>query len=226
MNFMKITIEFWDFIEKYLPDYSKRDDVIRHSNLQLFIDGHESDVDIENLTVEEAEKQLSSISLTLCNSAIDAYTKGLGVVCEECQKHKTKYCPHCGKRTDNDIIEDPYRCEECGLLQVQELAWVDTNTQIVQGIFPVEEQDRYCKYCEDHTHQLKESELLDDIQNWWEQLDSDTIEVITNLEYESFITEPDSDKAFIVACNEYWNALSVEQKIEIRKHYTYDNREN
>lgn len=39
-----ITDDFWDFIEANVPNYHERDDVLRQSELQLFIDGHESPV--------------------------------------------------------------------------------------------------------------------------------------------------------------------------------------
>ncbi|GAB6119612.1 hypothetical protein [Dysgonomonas termitidis] len=91
----KITDEFWDFIEKYLPGYYKRDDILRHADLKLFIDGHESTV--TGLTVEEAAVELSVLSLKITNEAIDAYTKGLGVECERCNSGKGNYCTHCGK---------------------------------------------------------------------------------------------------------------------------------
>lgn len=91
----KITDEFWDFIEKYLPGYYKRDDILRHADLKLFIDGHESTV--TGLTVEEAAVELSVLSLKITNEAIDAYTKGLGVECEHCNSGKGNYCIQCGK---------------------------------------------------------------------------------------------------------------------------------
>lgn len=93
-----MTHEFWDFIEKYLPGYHKRDDVLRHAELQLFIDGHESLVSSENISVLEAQAELDILSLKVCDEAIDAYTKGLGLECEECKLHNSNYCPVCGKK--------------------------------------------------------------------------------------------------------------------------------
>ncbi len=70
---MEMTNEFWDFIEENLPDYYTRDDVLRHSDLQLLIDGQESC--ITDLTVEEAKAELDQLSLKLYKEAIDAFTQ-------------------------------------------------------------------------------------------------------------------------------------------------------
>jgi len=93
---MNITTEFWDFIEQYLPCYYHRDDVLRHSDLQLFIDGHESS--ITGLSVEEAEKEISELTQKFMDEAINAYTKGEGTECPKCSKQRTNYCPHCGRK--------------------------------------------------------------------------------------------------------------------------------
>jgi hypothetical protein len=69
---MKMTTEFWDFIEENLPDYYSRDDVLRHSNLQLLVDGEE--FCITDLTPEEARVELDELSLKLYEEAIDAHT--------------------------------------------------------------------------------------------------------------------------------------------------------
>lgn len=67
---MKITNETWDFIEEYLPGYSHREDVLRQSELQLLVDGHESS--ITGLSVEEAAGELNELLLSLCMEAIQA----------------------------------------------------------------------------------------------------------------------------------------------------------
>ena len=92
------TNEFWDFIEKYYPNYHVCDNILYHSNLRLFIDGHESTIE-EGLTIDEAEDELNTLSLTIMDKAIDAYTKGLGIECPECKQYKHfSYCPVCGKK--------------------------------------------------------------------------------------------------------------------------------
>lgn len=70
---MEMTNEFWNFIEENLPDYYHRDDVLRHSNLQLLIDGQESC--ITDLTLEEAKAELDVLSLKLYKESINAFTQ-------------------------------------------------------------------------------------------------------------------------------------------------------
>lgn len=72
-----MTEQFWDFIEENLPNYYSRDDVLRHSNLQLLVDGEESC--ITDLTIEEAKEELDKLSLRLYEEAIDAYTKNTSI---------------------------------------------------------------------------------------------------------------------------------------------------
>jgi len=96
---MNITNEFWDFIEKYYPDYHASDDILRHSNLKLFFDGHESDCSgEEGFSVAMAERELNTLSLNIMDKAIDAYTKGLGIECEYCKMKQGCFCSHCGKK--------------------------------------------------------------------------------------------------------------------------------
>lgn len=68
---IKITNETWDFIEENLPGYYRRDDVLRQSELQLLVDGHESA--ITGLPVEEAVAELEKLTLCLCLEAIQAH---------------------------------------------------------------------------------------------------------------------------------------------------------
>lgn len=68
-----MTDEFWDFIEANFPDYYSRDDVLRHSNLQLLVDGEESC--ITDMSIEEAREELDKLSLKIYEESIDAFTK-------------------------------------------------------------------------------------------------------------------------------------------------------
>lgn len=96
---MTITTEFWNFIQKYLPNYSERQDVLRQSKLQLFIDGLERTVDGLEMDKGEAEDELHHILYNLYIEAIDAYTKGGGEKCDECKTYRHyDYCPVCGKK--------------------------------------------------------------------------------------------------------------------------------
>lgn len=93
----QITYESWDFIEKYLPDYSDREDVLRQGCLQFFIDGHDTTVMGEVMSRDEAEDELHLLLYNIHIEAIDAYTKGRGVECEHCKSQCGGYCRHCGK---------------------------------------------------------------------------------------------------------------------------------
>lgn len=68
-----ITGKFWDFIEHALPDYHARYDVLRQSELQLFIDGQESSA--IGLTREEAISERDRILYRIYAEAIHAFTR-------------------------------------------------------------------------------------------------------------------------------------------------------
>lgn len=70
---VSLTAEFCDFLERHVPDYHTREDVLQQSELQLFIDGHESE--ITGLTREEAVAQRNGIFFRLFFEAIDAFTR-------------------------------------------------------------------------------------------------------------------------------------------------------
>lgn len=64
--------EFWDFIQRYLPNYFDRYDVFRQGELQLFIDG-QNNKDF-GLNREEAIEERDRILFRLYHEAIDAFT--------------------------------------------------------------------------------------------------------------------------------------------------------
>lgn len=69
---LHITDSFWDFIEANIPDHDKRTDTLRQSELQNFIDGHESTV--AGITREEAILLRDNILHRLFAEAIAAFT--------------------------------------------------------------------------------------------------------------------------------------------------------
>lgn len=222
MAYIKITPEFWDFIEKYLPNYYNRDDIARQSDLQMYIDGHESPVANE-LTIDEAEDELNTLLLNIFQEAIDAYSKGFGSDCPECSIHTSDFCPSCGKKRANEVkLQNPWRCAECGSLSIQLRAWVDANTDKVYSKDASEEEDFWCDYCGQHSRQLQEEELIKEIDEWWEGTDDETKRIVTDVKYCSSDMNPDADRLFDEACKKFWGALSNEQKIEYWKHYTYN----
>lgn len=70
-----ITDKLWNFIEANVPNCHKRDDVLRQSELQNFIDGHESSV--QGITRKEAVLLRNNILHGLFAKAIDAFTHKL-----------------------------------------------------------------------------------------------------------------------------------------------------
>lgn len=70
---LHITGRFWDFIEANVPNYHERDDVMRQAALQLFIDGHESQV--QDITREQALSERNEILFRLYHEAIEAFTR-------------------------------------------------------------------------------------------------------------------------------------------------------
>ena len=94
----EISAEFWDFIEKYISNNPYRTDVLRQSELQIFIDGQDSTP--RDMTKQEARKERNKILGDLYFEAIDNHTQGLGYECDDCHQFKGKcsYCPNCGKK--------------------------------------------------------------------------------------------------------------------------------
>ena len=54
-----------------------------------------------------------------------------------------------------EMPADPWRCEECGSLEVSYRTWVDSNTGQVAPAAP-EQDDLWCDGCEEHTYQIRE----------------------------------------------------------------------
>lgn len=84
----EMTHEIWDFIEENLPGYYHRDDVLRQSELQLLVDGHESS--ITGLSAEEAAGELNELILCLCMEAIHAHMQGKGKRIKTTKTHNRK----------------------------------------------------------------------------------------------------------------------------------------
>lgn len=71
---LKISKEFWDFIEANVPNYHERDDVLRQATLQTFIDDGD-DTYITGITREEAIILRDRILFDLYYEAIDNFTR-------------------------------------------------------------------------------------------------------------------------------------------------------
>jgi hypothetical protein len=147
----------------------------------------------------------------------DAYASDGGTcyccVCEEVQEFKV---------LDTDVPDeksDPWRCAVCGSLDVEVRVWVGSNTGEITDEENVERNDRYCNYCEANTRQVQQSELMEEIEDWFaNHLRPDDDEVISGLESDDFATVEE----FEAACKVEWNARGVEEKIHIWHELTRD----
>lgn len=94
----EISSQFWNFIEKCIPDHSGRADFLRQSELQSLLDGHESS--LQGTISLYARRELDKILGALYFETIDNHINGVGVSCDKCHKFMGKccYCPHCGKK--------------------------------------------------------------------------------------------------------------------------------
>lgn len=68
-----LSCEFWDFIEQNLPYYHTRSDVLRQSELQMFIDGHDSSM--TGITKEDAICERNRILFQIYAESINAFTR-------------------------------------------------------------------------------------------------------------------------------------------------------
>lgn len=104
-----------------------------------------------------------------------------------------------------------YRCCECGSTDVQIKAWVDPNNSNKYISETEDTGDNWCDSCEQHPRVIPHTELMKDIDLWWEQCDGEDIEVITGLDDNDFESEEEYD----IACQACWNEKTNDQKIEI-----------
>jgi hypothetical protein len=139
----------------------------------------------------------------------------------------TCFCCDCGdiqefKVLDTDVYDDksdPWRCAVCGSLDVEVKVWVGSNTGEITDEENIEDNDRYCNRCEANTRQVQESELMNNIDYWFEHgLKPDDDEIISGLNSDDY----DSEEEYTVACKELWNARDNESKIHIWHELTRD----
>ena len=118
------------------------------------------------------------------------------------------------KTIGDDSPADPWRCECCGSLNVQQRAWVNVNTAEVESFIDGGRSDYYCEDCEEHNRIERESELLRRAVGWWGNADFRVMERITR--YRQLDFDPDEGyQAFVDACNEWWNEKNTDEKIAI-----------
>ncbi len=113
------------------------------------------------------------------------------------------------------IADDPWRCEECGSLSVQANVWIDSNTKAVM-LGAQNRDEHHCADCNANTCQIRQSELMQNIDKWWHDRDFRQMERITGYRQNDFDSE-DGYQALVDACDNLWNTLSTEEKISIWK---------
>ena len=125
-------------------------------------------------------------------------------------------------------INNPWRCAECGSLNIVQRVWADPNTGKATNWEDVEDDDCWCHDCEAHTDQIEEEELMETIEEWWGYLEGSIKEDVTGVEYDRFHIGDsddelqDADCRFSAACQEKWDARDIESKIGIWHELTRD----
>ncbi len=112
----------------------------------------------------------------------------------------------------NQNEENPWRCEKCGSLAIQQRVWADPNTGVVIDWDDIEIAECWCSACESHTRHVRSNELMAVIQEWWSATDFRQMEQITSYLQSDFDPE-DGSKEFVDACNECWKNKTTEEKI-------------
>lgn len=114
-----------------------------------------------------------------------------------------------------EVPDDPWRCEECGSLDVECKISVDANTfERAGGDDYIE---HLCLDCENKSV-VRESALMATINDWFDNhLQPDDFEVITGLTEWS-----GSEEEHLIAGRAIWNSKTNEEKIEIWHYLTQD----
>lgn len=128
------------------------------------------------------------------------------------------WCNEC-----NDVVQfneqevpvepsDPWCCEKCGSLAVQDRVWIDANTQEI-AVGAQHRDESYCNDCEAHTYHIRESELMLILQKWWDAAEIRTRKAVTGIAVAGFAPE-DVREGFDYACDKFWEQLTNEEKID------------
>ena len=109
--------------------------------------------------------------------------------------------------------KDPFRCTECGSVDVEIKIWSKVN----QGGEPsgdCEEYDGcYCNGCENNVRILSTSIMLKETEEWWHRRTLEEKGLLSGFRKHQF-DPPNDCQLFETACNNWWAALSVEEKVE------------
>jgi hypothetical protein len=126
------------------------------------------------------------------------------------------FCDACLDHQEFEVVDspdeepDPWRCAECGSLDVE---FTDSGCMGDRNAY-------WCHNCEEHTHQVLESELMKEtVEDWFaNHLQPDDDEVISGLKRGDYA----SDEEYVAACKEMWDAKTNQEKIDIWHELTRD----
>jgi hypothetical protein len=136
------------------------------------------------------------------------------------------FCNGCCEKQEFQVIDtdeekpDPWRCEECGSLDVQQQGWIDIHTGKVVNYNSCDRGDYWCEHCEEHNYPVRESYLMEEtVEDWFaNHLRPDDDEVISGLERDDYV----SDEEYAAACKEMWDDKTNQEKIDIWHELTRD----
>lgn len=112
----------------------------------------------------------------------------------------------------SDERHDPYRCTMCGSTNVEIKVWSKINEGGRYGGDCEEFDHSYCNDCDDLVCIRSTSYMLSEAVQWWKACDFRQMERTTGYRQDDFSPE-EGYKQFVDACNNWWEALSTEEKI-------------
>lgn len=186
--------------ETYTPEYMDSPIVVNHNTSYNRYGGFESNT-LYELFINTDGKLLC----TLNGEAGEDFIEPIEHIQVEGLITIVQWLREYGFHTD-----DPWRCEECGSMDVQDQIWIDSNTGEI-AIGAQDKSELYCNACETHTFHIRESELLEQIRAWFDTADIYRLEYASGLERTAF----ESERLFRVACLKIWNQMSVADKISV-----------
>lgn len=105
-------------------------------------------------------------------------------------------------------------CAECGSPDVEIKAWINANTDEYLSDADDDCYGRWCDQCEDNTGLCNKEEYIGKMQDWWDDLDSITLESITGL-HESGYSSDEGSQSFVEACNDWWRGQDYDFQREL-----------
>ena len=113
--------------------------------------------------------------------------------------------------------DNPYRCEECGSVNLLKMAWVQPNQDNSFVHYCGDNADsgeHWCEDCEEHVRILLEDKLIKGIDNWWNRLGIYSKEKVSNLWLFDYEATQEGNEEFLEDADKVWNELTADEKIE------------